>query len=231
MSFKKLAVVAAGVTAIALTANVVAGGPEEQYTTPSYAGVYVELNAGYAYRPWVNNVTNDFGAANLLGGLTGVSNGNGGFTGGADLGYQFNQFLAIEGGWYYLPQVSGTFAASLLGASAPSVNVSSGVAYAALKGNAPIANNTYLFGKIGAAYTYNSASNPGLVRTDVSGLTTNSNYWNPMFATGIQYYFTPSWSVNVQYAYIPGFEVSSSNRFIAPESQLITAGFGYKFLM
>lgn len=216
----------AGIASVGAMTAALAGGVE--YVTPSYAGFYIEANLGYAYRPWQDEVTNTLGAFNSV--LTFNSNANGGFTAGADLGYQFNQFVSIEGGWYYLPKVSATVNSDSSLSDNSSVSISSGLAYAAFKGTAPVYNNTYIFGKLGAAYTYNN-STQNLSTSDGNGMTTQSNYWNPMLAAGIQYYFTPSWSVNVQYAYIPGYQLSSSSRFTAPESQLITAGLGYKFLM
>jgi opacity protein-like surface antigen len=238
MSINKIVTLTvAGVASVGAMTAVLAGGPE--YAVPSYAGFYIEGNLGYAYRPWQNNVPTIFGLANQLGILSSTSNINGGFTGGADIGYQFNQFFAIEGGWNYLPKVSGTVGADLVGVTPVSLSITSGLAYAAFKGTAPIYNNTYIFGKLGAVYTYNSSNvrlpSTNIINNVTTGVvpttTTQSNYWNPMLAAGIQYYFTPSWSVNVQYAYIPGFQQSSSSRFITPESQLITAGLGYKFLM
>lgn len=225
---KVITLTVAGIASVGAMTAAVAGGPE--YAVPSYAGVYVEGNLGYAYRPWENNVTTIFGLGNQVGVLSSTSNVNGGFTAGADIGYQFNQFFSVEAGWYYLPKISGKFGANIAGVTPISVDVTSGLAYAAFKGTAPIYNNTYIFGKLGAAYTYNDA-NVRIPASSGTATTTQSNFWNPMLAAGIQYYFTPSWSVNVQYAYIPGYQQSSSSRFLAPESQLITAGLGYKFLM
>src|SRR5690606_2443595 len=135
-----------------------------------------------------------------------------------------------------LPKVTGSLGGTFQGIDVPnsSFSISGGLAYAAFKGTAPIYDNTYIFGKLGAAYTYNTASTggAGFPSSSLNGsLTNQSNFWNPMFAAGIQYYFTPNWSVNVQYAYIPGYTRASSSRFIAPESQLVTAGLGYKMLM
>src|SRR3990167_10365521 len=97
---KLLTLTVVGIASVAATTVVLAGGPE--YAVPSYAGFYIEGNAGYAYRPWQNDVTTLYGFFNQVGAVSSGSNSNGGFTGGADLGYQFNQFVSIEGGWYYL---------------------------------------------------------------------------------------------------------------------------------
>lgn len=233
MSIKKMLVLAAAGLSATVATAAMAGGPEVAYA-PSYAGLYIEGNVGYAYRPWQNNVTTTYGAANLLGFLSSTSNINGGFTGGADLGYQFNQFFSIEGGWYYLPKASatspGVISTSPLTVAIVANNITGGIAYAAVKGTAPVYENLYIFGKLGAAYTYNHAS-VDFVSSNVAGFTSNSNYWNPLLAAGIQYYFTPNWSVNAQYTYVPGYDSSSANRFITPAAQLITAGIGYKFLM
>ncbi len=225
MSVKKL--IALTVVSVASIATVSVGLAGEPEYTPSYTGFYIEGNAGYVYHPWLNDVTTFFGAVYSTGFVTGNSRGNGGFAGGVDLGYQFNEYVSIEAGWMYLARTSVTFAPALGGGT---VSVNSGLAYAAFKGMAPIYENTYIFGKLGGAYTYNTFS-LGIQSSNGVTNVTNTNFWNPMFAAGLQYYFTPEWSINFQYAYVPGYRRSSGTKTIAPDSQLITAGIGYKFLM
>lgn len=223
MSVKKLITFAtASIASVGVTSAAVASG--DYSPAPSYAGVYVEGNVGYVYRPWISDVTTVPSALKKLGVLTSSSRGNSGFGFGADVGYQFNQYFAVEGGWFRLPKAKFTIK--------PAVNftIRGGVAYAALKAMAPIYENAYVFGKLGAAYTYNR-SNAALLSSNTTALVKSSNYWNPLFAAGVQYYFNKSFSVNAQYMFVPGYRTSSAKRFVAPVAHFLTVGLGYKFLM
>ncbi|WP_457766538.1 outer membrane beta-barrel protein [Coxiella burnetii] len=231
MSVKKLVTLATlTMASVGVTSAALAGGPD-YVPAPSYAGVYLEGNLGYAYRPWRKDATTVVGLAKQARLLGSSSRGNGGFTFGADLGYQFNQYFAVEGGWFYLPKVKFTTTDVVNGLAAGTYTVKSGMAYAALKGMAPVYENTYVFGKLGVAYTYNRA-NAGLPTNKIPAtFGSRSRFWNPLFAAGVQYYFTPNWSVNAQYTFVPGYRNASSKRFVAPVTHLFTVGLGYKFLM
>lgn len=211
-----------GLTSLSMAA-VFAGGPEYA-PMPTYAGVYLEGNAGYTTRNWTQDTSTTYGISNLVNTLTSPSNMTGGFTGGADIGYQFNEYWALEGGWFYLPTVKGTI-------NTVSSRVNNGLVYIAVKGNLPVYENTYIFGKLGGGYTYNNLKGTTFLSTDRSVNVTHSQYWNPIFAVGIQYYFTPNWSANFQYLYNPGYHNSSSQDFFAPVANMFTAGIGYKFLV
>ena len=224
MAIKKLLVAAATGIAAASTTIVIAGGAE-YVPMPTYAGVYIEANAGYTTRDWEQDVSTVYGASsNISNNLTSPSNINGGFTGGGDIGYQFNEYWSIEGGWFYLPTVQGTVG------NTPST-VNTGLAYGAIKGNIPVYENTYIYGKLGGGYTYNRTRNTTFPSTDQATGVSVSKYWNPVFAVGIQYYFTPNWSANFQYFYDPGYHNSSSTNYFAPLANMFTAGVGYKFLV
>lgn len=225
---KLLTFTAVGVVSLGVATAALAGGPE--YTpAPSYAGVYIEGNVGYALRNWLNDTSNVFGVAKSLGFLTSSSNGRGGFTGGADVGYQFNQYFSVEAGWMYLPRIKGTFNVSISG------KVDSGLAYGAFKITAPVYENTYIFGKLGAGYVYNSMrgfpAGATFPSTDLTNGVTDSKFWNPLWAAGIQYYFNPNTSINFQYMNIAGYHRSSDSNFSVPDAHLFTVGLGYKFLM
>ena len=233
MLAKKLVTLATlGMASVGVTSTAFAGGPD-YVSTPGYAGIYLEGNLGYTYRPWRKDVTTFLGNLKQFGVLKSSSRGDGGSIFGADVGYQFNQYFALEGGLYYLPEVKFTAVRELSKppVSPVSFTIKSGTAYAALKGMAPIYENTYVFGKLGVAYTYNQANPPLLAISKVLRPASHSNYWNPLFASGVQYYFTPDWSVNAQYTFVPGYRNASSSRFVAPVTNLFTVGVGYKFLM
>lgn len=204
-------------------------------------GFYVEGNVGYAYHPWQNDRATTVGLENQLGVLTNLSNINGGFTGGIDLGYQFNRFIAAEGGWYYLPRASYNRITTVtlpvgqttfILPEGLQVNINSGFAYLAAKGTIPVCDQLDAFGKLGVAYAYNNANvnvPASLVNSPTVHTVDHSNFWNPLFGFGLQYTMLNNVTFNVQYNYIPGYTAASADHFIAPPIQTATFGFGYKF--
>ena len=236
MSVKKLiTLAAASIASIGVTSAVVAGGPN-YVPAPSYAGVYVEGNMGYGYHPWQSDITTVPGILKNFALISSSSRGDGGFIFGDSLGYQFNQHFTLEGGWFYLPKAKFTTVYP------EAFTIKSGIAYAAFKVIAPVYENTYVFGKLGVSYTYNQSRHIALesseitnvvndVSVNVNNVTSRSNYWNPLFTAGVQYYFTPNWTVNAQYAFVPGYRSMSSNSFVTPVTHLFTVGVGYKFLI
>lgn len=235
MSVKKLiTLVTASIASVGVTSAIVAGGPDYALT-PSYSGAYVEGNMiGYAYHPWQSDVTTVPGTLGNFALISSSCRGNGGFTFGDNLGYQFNQYFALEGGWFYLPKAKFTTVYP------ETFTIKGSIAYAALKVMAPVCENTHVFGKIGVSYTYNRFRHIVLessdltnvsTLTDVNNVTSRSNYLNPLFAAGVQYYFTPDWTINAQYAFVPGYRSVSFSGFVAPVAHLFTVGVGYKFLM
>lgn len=208
--------------------------------TPSQY-VYIEGNVGYAFHPWKNDRATTVGLENQLGVLTNLSNINGGAVGGADIGFQFNRYLGIEGGWSYIPRASynRTSTVTLPVANTTftlpqglQVNINSGLAYIGLKGTVPLFGKLDGFAKIAGAYSYNHTNvdvPASLVNTPVVHTTHHSNYLNPLFGFGLQYPILENFRINVQYDYVPGYEAASANNFITPPIQLATFGLGYQF--
>lgn len=206
-------------------------------------GVYIEGNVGYAYHPYTQDRTTTPGLENQLGVLTNLSNINGGAIGGVDAGYQFNRYLALEGGWSYIPSVGYSRDVTVtlpvgqttfILPAGLQVDINSGFGYVAGKGSLPLYNRIDAFGKLGAAYVYNDVNVPipaSLVNSPTVYTTNHSNFWSPLFAFGLQYNHESNLSLNVQYTYVPGYREASANHFITPDIQLITAGFGYKFFV
>ena len=204
-------------------------------------GFYVEGNVGYANHPWTNDRTTTVGLENQLGVLTNLSNINGGAVGGVDVGYQFTRFLALEGGWSYIPTAgynrirTVTLPVGETTFTLPQgkqVYINSGLAYIAAKGNIPLWNRLDAFGKLGAAYAYNNTNinvPASLVNSPTVHTTNSSNFWNALFGFGLQYSMLNNISFNVQYDYVPGYQEASANQFITPPIQLVTFGVGYKF--
>lgn len=233
MSVKKLLVLAAATVAAVGATAVLAGGSDHMAmpSEPSFQNsIYLDGHIGGALSNWKN-----FNANNVMG-ASGNSfyapnkNSKGGFTGGLDLGYNITQHIAVEGGWFYLPQVKG--APTALGALAKmtgTAKIDSWFAYGAAKLSVPVMENLDLFGKMGVAYR--SLKYSGV---SINGVTGNGHYWSPLFATGLQYNWG-SWQLGGQYAYLPGNSESNSGNALfgapnsAPEVHLLTAFLGYKF--
>jgi opacity protein-like surface antigen len=229
-----------GLTAIS---NADAGTMGAAAPDESARGIYVEANVGYANHPWQNDRTTTVGLENQLGVLTDLSNINGGAIGGVDVGYQFTRYLALEGGWSYIPtahysrdqtvelQVAQT---TFILPEGLLVDINSGLAYFAAKGNMPVYGNVDAFGKIGLAYAYNHTNvnvPASLVDSPAVYTSNHSNFWNPLFAFGLQYATLNNWSFNAQYAFVPGYRDASADHFITPDIQTITLGLGYKFFV
>lgn len=205
--------------------------------------IYVEGNIGYANHPWQDDRTTTVGLENQLGVLRKLSNINGGLTGGIDAGYQFTKYLALEGGWFYLPKASYNRDRTV---SLPvgqttftlpeglQVNINSGFGYIAAKGTIPIYNKLDAFGKLGAAYVYNNANvnvPASLVNSPIVHTSNQSNYWNALFGFGLQYNVLDRLTMNVQYDFVPGYRDASANNFITPNIQLVTFGLGYRMFL
>lgn len=218
-----------------------AGTMGEVSTAPSYKGIYVEGNVGYANHPWIADRTTTPGLENQLGVLTNLSNINGGTTAGVDAGYQFTSNFALEGGWLYLPTASYNRDTTVHLTIANTtyvlpeglqVNINSNLGYLAVKGMVPIYDRFSAFAKLGAAYTRNT-TNVNVPSSSVASVTpyttTHSNFWNPILAFGAQYSTLNNILFNFQYGYVPGYRSASTSSFIAPVVQTFTFGLGYKF--
>ncbi|OGT46851.1 MAG: hypothetical protein A3E82_05515 [Gammaproteobacteria bacterium RIFCSPHIGHO2_12_FULL_38_11] len=249
MSVKKILVLtAAGLVAIGATAAM-AGGPDHMAmpSEPAFQNsIYLEGHVGYTQSNWTNfngnQLIGQFGSgvsgaaftpANV-GGATGGSNGNGGVTGGADLGYNITQHIAVEAGWFYIPQVTGGATGDLSSVIGSTATVNSWFAYMAGKLSVPVMDNLDLFGKIGVAYRSLSYSLSNTTVASLNAVSGNGGYWAPVFGAGIQYLWG-SWIVGGQYMYLPGNSaINNSNASFgapnaAPEINQYTGFLGYKF--
>ena len=249
MSVKKLLILgAAGLAAIGATA-ILAGGPDHMAmpVEPSFQNsVYLDVDLGYAQSNW-----NIFNSSRLIGTSASslyypTSAGKGGFSVGADLGYNITRHIAVEGAWYYLPEVAAAVTAT--GRASPfsvaagnTIDAHSWVAYTAAKLSVPVADNVDLYGKVGVGYrglTYSfTPGTPAVVNANAySG---NGHYWTPVFGTGVQYNWG-SWMLGAQYLYVPGNDqrnnatptaatTTGGAPNAAPEVNLYTGFLGYKF--
>lgn len=190
-----------------------AGGPDQPVAPApvTYSGTYLEGMVGYGLRDWGNTQV-----------FTGTSTQNidGGFSAGFDVGYQFNEYISLEGGWLYYPQ----FTESALGASD---TLTGWGAYGGLKFTVPLIQDLFIFAKAAAAYNQWDGSNNVIVNAvNYSGTNT---YWTPLFGFGLQYYFNQNLSINAQWIYVPGNEELTTATGRTPNENLFLAGVGYKF--
>lgn len=212
----------------------IAGGIEY----PSAAGFYIEVNGGYSYRNWRDDgLFQNYVTLAQLGIIPGsFSNGQNGLTVGADLGYQVNDFIALETGWYDLPQMRYTVATGNVVHAGNNILVQSWLFYFGGKLMVPIyRQKLFLFGKLAAAYLHNQASYTVALSNVVNGLNlpTSGNFWAPLFAAGVQYDITWSWAINMQYLFVEGNSHtpygSLPTTLASPDTNLFTIGVAYKF--
>jgi len=243
MSIKRnLVLAAAGLAALGTTAAM-AGGPDVDIApvAPQFVPyVYIEGNVGYAGVDWKSlNRRSDFinPARDHIFKHTN-SNGEGGFTGGVDLGYMFTRHFGIEGGWYWLPRVKGTsWGGFPYGVYNKELRISSWFAYVAGKVVVPLFDNFDLFGKAGVAYR----------NLDYSGYRDNGHhhkaegsrlrgyfpgeqhYWRPVFAVGGQYVLDNAWVFDVQYMRVSDYLNFNHPARRAPSVNSWTFSLGYMF--
>src|SRR3989344_159813 len=199
-------------------------------------GIYIEGNAGYARQNYFSNESWDGISPSSAVGAVGTaynnnSNVTGGFSGGVDAGYQFNQNFAIELGWFYLPSVNVMQTGS---AGQTAAYLTSWALYLAGKYMMPLSwmNNTDAFFKLGAEYR--TATLPTAAQTGYSTSTGNSSFVRPMFATGLDYNFNQEFLGIIQYAYFMGANNSfGSTTGAGPmgtvAANVFTLGLGYQF--
>src|SRR3990167_6079238 len=110
MSVKKLLVLGAATFAVMGATAAMAGGPDHMAmpSEPAFQNsVYLEGHVGYTQSNWSTFNSNGVMGAAGSSLYTPGTNGKGGVIGGADLGYNITQHIAVEGGWFYIPQVQG----------------------------------------------------------------------------------------------------------------------------
>jgi len=140
------------------------------------------------------------------------------------LGYQFNQYFAVEGG--YVDLGKGTYSASFTGGSAHADAKASGVNIAAV-GILPLGESFSLFGKLGfidaKVETSVSANGPG---GSASG-SVSSTKWKNNWGVGATYNVNKQLGVRVEYEQFN--KLGDSNTTGEADVNLLSAGVVYKF--
>ena len=166
---------------------------------PLTSGIYVEGNAGYG------QVRTD---------IANVSNTNTGFMGGANAGYKFNQYLAVEIGINFFSKT--TYSQSGIKHDANKSNYYYDVA---AKGILPLGDYGFdLFGKLGLAMAHTSWDSTIL---NVGG----NSYTKPvgLLGLGVDYYFTP------QFAAVAQTNITTKSGDKVPSMLSGTIGISYLF--
>ena len=159
----------------------------------SQNGVYLGFDVGRLWADWsVDSVDH----ANF--------SENHGFSFDLDMGYQWNQYLAGEVGYIYIPDA---------------FDVSSYALYTAGKAMVDLPYRMDLFAKFGFAYHHVSYNG-------------DASYVNPLFAVGLGYNYIKNISFDLQYLYLSGDD-DLNKLYIAhvPDSQMLMFGISYNISM
>lgn len=146
-----------------------------------------------------------------------------GFAWAANLGYQFNKYLALEAGYLNLGQSKATYTHA--GQTVTEKNTFGGFD-AAVKGILPVTSQFSLFGKAGAVDEHDDAD------LSVAGVSSrqHSNKWVPMVGLGTSFNLTDNVALNVQdiYAFRTNYKYKGISTFM-PGINSVLAGVSYKF--
>ncbi len=220
MLVKKIAVLALPLLGalgcgIAQAGSVESPGPEKE--TSSFRSelyndtfLYVDINFGYARHNW-----SDTGTSHSFTGSYSTSNIKGGFTVGANVGYQLMKYFALEGGYFYLPQAKAN------AGSAGNVTIKSWFAYGAAKGILPINDRFNVFAKLGTAYV--NGHFEGTTRL-FGSFFSSGDFWQVLAGAGMQFYIIENLALTAQFMYIPCHQR-------VPDTYLMTGGLTYRFFL
>jgi outer membrane immunogenic protein len=222
----------------------------------TWTGVYVGVNAGVSFAG-NNNVT--FSPAGLPGSpsLNPSANSTAGFTGGGQIGYnwQINQFVVgVEGDLDYLQnhRLNGNFTSPAFFTAFPTFGVNGGnqnQLFGTIRGRLGWAVDRALFYVTGGvAFNGNSAPNsltfnpPGGVGSGRSVFTATNNSNNDVggvVGAGVEYAFTPNWTAKVEYLHTffnnrnIVFANSAGQTFTTSgfnfDTNIVRVGLNYKF--
>lgn len=229
--FKKLFLLGAAGFSIVTVTNAMADNSYAPNPHRSNANtkMYIELHSGYARQNYFDSQSWNQSAGTFGTNLNNNNNAFGGFSAGADAGYQINRHFSAELGWFHLPSVN-----VMAQGTAPSY-LKSWVLYLAAKYMMPIQwmNDTDAFFKLGAAYRKANLDSAAVTAAATS--TGKSTFVRPMFATGLDYHFNESLIGVIQYAYFMGarnsfaYSTANSGALGTVAANVFTLGLGYQF--
>ena len=225
-------------SAAILSASALAGGVDTAAGNNG-AGVYISGNMGYGYvdqdKPSIPGSVS--GLVNLN---SSVSQELGGFGWNAAVGYQFNRYVALEGGYIQMPTIRDKVTVTATNPNFPgtsatdtvNIKVRPNLIYLAVKGIYPINQQFDLFAKLGAARTggtgsakstvsvTNNSQTSSAVNADINGQVEHDIV--PLYGLGVGYNINDNLSLSAQ-----GLGTVSTGT--VPSMYQATLGLTYKF--
>lgn len=198
--------------AIFIFANIITAQGYVKYNHEVGGAFYTGVDVGYVNRNWDSAIDTTTVTQ------TNWRNMSGGFTAGADFGYLFNDYIGLELGWNYLPEM--LLKINCRSTCITTDRVSSSFYYSVFKFLIPVSTQNILFFKLGASYVKNQDyPNPSF--TLIHGI--KSNYWSGILATGLQTYVGYRSSISIEAAYIPALKTAQPtySQFTVPQSIMI----------
>ena len=218
----KIVITLVGAAALAGSVVALAGGVD-QAPAAKQGGFYMGADLGYANTP--NGFRKISAAAKSDLNAAGISQENSGLTFGFHAGYDFNKYVALEGGYIRLPKVGYKDKNNLIGKNDFVGHENNNVAYAAVKGMYPFLNDKLdVFAKVGyAAIFSNSGADFSVNGTTYQVSGTSETYYDPLVGAGVEYKVLPSVGINAQYTAL----IDAGKNY--PTTHLVTAGLNYYF--
>ena len=207
----KKTLIAFAVAAAALTSVAVAGGYAPA-PKASQTGVYIEGMVGGAYHVDGKLLKDTYNHSSW------------GWALGADIGYQFDQYMSAELGGFWTQKVSAK--------SKDKDNyLQNWLGYLAGKVSVPVMDNFDLFGKFGVGLNHLRFGKDNQAVANKS----SHNYFGPVFAVGGAYTFGANQNMAVSLQYMRfGQSWTTWNdldNLSAPATDLVTVGLSYKFAL
>lgn len=192
-------------------------------TTATDSGIYLGVQAGYGDTNW-NDIkgSNDAGFANVS-----TSVKDTGFAGRLFAGYDFNQYLAVEGGYTYFPNsdITNTFQTSAINFGGIVVPASTETDKYTIKTygldlvgriNVPVYQNFGLYAKAGPGYLHTSGFGGNVGNVDL------------VYGFGADYKITDHLIADASFTRFNGDHQLNSSSY-QPNADLYALGLAYKF--
>ncbi len=145
---------------------------------------------------------------------------------GLNLGYQFNRYVAVEGGWTNLGKHDITGTASAPVADTLTGSVKAHMFDVAAVGTLPLDGGFGVYGKLGLARTSTKVDVNSATGTTTPG-DTSENRWGPLYGVGVSYAFDKDIEGTLEYDRVDRLgSDSSTGRF---DANLVTAGVRVRF--
>lgn len=186
---------------------------------PSLSAVgnwYADVGMGHALHQWRDEI-------GAFSGTYTWDRGDGGFTGGFDIGYHISRPFSVEAGYYVLPKATITL-------DGTDYKVRASMPYVAFRGDWSVLPALSVFGEVGAAYNIATVNRPLVV----DGLGHEARqHWGPLFGLGGSYAVTNHVTLGLKYLFADGENTNindvSAPTKINPKTQLILATLGVDF--